>query len=191
MQQKLPIVFASILAVLIVSALAWLGFSNWQLQQELKEFKKQDTHSGSIAAQQLSDPLARPRDPLDPFYAMQQRMDAMMESFSSGSFFNGSDRLLANSQPVVDMREHKDRYEVVINIPDGQNIDLKTELEDNRLWISGQVQSKQSQTTAQGRVNMSNMSQFSRSFYFPEEIDAGAMRTKENDKEITITIPKK
>ncbi len=183
MQQKSLAIVPVVLSVLVLAGVVWLGISNWQLKNELDELKQQ---------QSLVTPGTSQRgDPMDPFYSMQKRMDEMMQSFSSGSFFNGPDRFFATAQPAISMRESKDRYQVVIEIPDGQNVELNTDLDENRLWISGEVQSKQNQSSARGQIDVSNLSRFSRSFYFPEDIDPAGMHTEESDEEITITIPKK
>ncbi len=52
MQQKIPRAVPAILAVLIVAALGWLGFSNWQMKNELAELKQQQADPGSITTQQ-------------------------------------------------------------------------------------------------------------------------------------------
>lgn len=147
----------------------------------------------------LSDPFADDwpglLSPGSSFAEMQRRMDELMSSMTRGfPFFSQNDFGFGfmSAGPVVAMTEDDQAYLVSIQIPEGQNVELETELSNKTLIISGSVKTEQEQAGVAG-FNSRNMqeSRFSQSMYLSEDIDEAAMTVVQNDDEILITIPKR
>ncbi len=146
-------------------------------------------------------------NPNDTFSQMQQRMDAMMNSFLSGTHqpfsssifsdpvFSASGFGASASSPRITMDETADQYIVIVTVPEGQEVELNTTLNDNQLTVSGTVQRRIENTTNElfgGSRPYSTLSssQFSQTMALPADIDEAGMDVKHEDSIITIVIPK-
>ncbi len=145
------------------------------------------------------DPLADPwatiaSDPFDvdkAFMQMQKHMDEMMSRMQPGrSIFSQHGFGFSNSVPIVNMTEKPDKYEVVVSVPQGQEVELNTEIENNRLIISGRTKNSSENNSADVYSKSVSSSQFSQSVTLEKPVDEAAMKTEKNGKELVITIPK-
>lgn len=147
----------------------------------------------------------------DPFQQMEQirqQMDAMMSSvfggpapsisgipgFSSfsGNLLPGNDALISPglNQLTLNLRETDERLEVVIPVQEGQAFELSTDVQEDRLTVSGTL-SWQQQSTQQGVVSeRRGSSQFSRTVVLPDNVDPTGLVTEHRDNEIVISLPK-
>lgn len=150
----------------------------------------------------FSDPLDNPwrndwpgfMMPGSGYTEMQKRMDELMNSMTRGfPFFNQNDfgfGFMAGG-PAISMTEDSQAYLVTIQIPEGQNVELETEISNKTLIISGSVKSEQEEAGVAGFNSRSMQeSRFSQSMYLSEDIDEEAMAIERNDEEIVISIPK-
>ncbi len=133
-------------------------------------------------------------DPITQMQQMEEEMDRIFSGFTSPGFGTRSS-LFGSSfssmqQPQVDVEETDDEFRVVISIDEGSELNLQTDLADNKLSITAQVR-KQTQNNSSGsQMSSSFTSQFSREFILDEPIDATAMQTEKSDSAVTIRIPK-
>ena len=133
----------------------------------------------------------------DPFAQMQQmeeEMDRIFSEFASAGF--GSRPSLFGSgfatiqQPQVDVEETDEEFRVVISVAQGSELELQTDLADNKLSISAQVRNQTQNNTSGRQMSSAFTSQFSREFILDEPVDATGLQTERSDSSVTIRIPK-
>jgi len=194
-----------VLLVLCVAGLGALGYSNWQLQQEIASLRTTSATAASTPA--APGPAATPAptapapatggstpSPADPFasffaddwdpFAEMQRMQAQMQQMmQQGGVQTFS---LSSGQPDIALEESQEAYVVHITIPEGSNIELNTEVGEHQLTVIGKVSSEM----AAGGANIVSSSQFTRAFPLSSAVDSLGMTTKTENNTIVITLPK-
>lgn len=153
-------------------------------------------------AQASTDPFPGFNDPFadgffirpgSSFSEMQQRMDELMNSMTQGfPFFNQEDFGfgLISSGPAISMTENSDAYRIVIAIPEGQEVEVNTELNNNFLMVSGSVKSERDESVSGFSSRSMQESRFSQSLFLSDAIDEAGMQVERSDNEIVITVPK-
>lgn len=175
--------------------------------------------SGADAPAQLFEPRlsapslfgntqALPTDPFQQMEQIRQQMDAMMSSvfggaapaitgipgFGSapGSSLLGADPFanLGMNQLTINLRETDDTLELVIPVREGQEFELSTDVQEDRLTVSGTLswQQQSSQNGVSGQRQGS--SQFSRTVMLPANVDPTGLVTERRENEIVISLPK-
>ena len=143
-------------------------------------------------------------DPFAGIQAMRQRMDALFGSVFGSPMALGSSGLLLNSVPgagnsqffsfrTPDIRldETASEYRVYIDVPQSQEVELNTEIEDRTLSISGTVEQELDQNQAGNAMAMFSQSSFARRFPLSHEVDEFAMVTEQTPTGLMVRIPKK
>jgi len=153
--------------------------------------------SADPLAAPFSDPFARNwpgfMDPGGQIAEMQRRMDELMNSMTQGfPFFNQQDFGFGfiDSGPTIRMTEDSESYQVSIEVPEGQEVELNTELNNNTLVVSGSVRNEREESSSGLSSRSMQESRFSQSVYLPGPIDASAMRVEQEDTQIVVTVPK-
>ena len=131
--------------VLIVSLLAYIFFNDQSKQGAEPAPNNAFTNQNQNPADDWLQPF--PSDPNDHFQQMQSRMQSMMDNFSQGfpfmqSPFGDMNALFQQGNPNISMQELKNEYHIEVSIPEGQEVEVNTELSDNQLTISGTVKNK-------------------------------------------------
>lgn len=136
-------------------------------------------------------------DPFAHMQKMRQQMGQLFNSwgvdpFTSGQsiFSQGSGAVVFPSQPEIEVSEEQDAFVVTLPKQPGQDIEIVTEVEDNKLSLAGTLRTENRQSSGGSVFSSSSTSQFSRSIPFSKEVNAlGMYTTHENDR-IVITLPK-
>lgn len=203
--------------VLSILALLSLSLYAWQLNRQVASLTPQASGPAVQAlqesSQQSGNPLAAGPSALaaDPFLqmeAMRQQMDAMMNSVFGGPLppvtgLTGLSSMPGNSlfgadpfaglgmhQPQITLRETDSSLEVVIAVPEGQAFELGTEVEEDRLTVSGTISWQSSQSGNGFAGSRGGSSQFSRTIMLPDTVVPTGMVTEHHDTEIVIRLPK-
>lgn len=211
---------AAIIVAGFIALIMFLGLAayTWQLQRQIADMKagSDDSRLSSLfdesAANSRSAPEISGANPLaDPFQQMElirQQMDAMMGSvFGSpspaitgvpgfsvapGNSLFGSHPFasLGMTQPAINLRETGDVLELVIPVPEGQEFEFSTDMQDDRLTVSGTI-SWQQQSSQNGMSSQrQGSSQFSRTIVLPANVDPAGMVIEHRQDEIVISLPK-
>ncbi|MCB0362042.1 MAG: Hsp20/alpha crystallin family protein [Bdellovibrionales bacterium] len=117
---------------------------------------------------------------------MEHEMDRWLQNTSPWS----DDIMGCDFSPLCDFRDTGKNYIVQLDIPGAKKDEVKIEIEDNRLTVSGErSQRKESQ---EGRLLLSEASygSFLRSFVLPSPVDEGKVDAHFEDGVLTIKIPK-
>lgn len=92
--------------------------------------------------------------------------------------------------PAVDLVEEDERYVLRADLPGLKQDDVKIEVEDRVLTVSGE-RSSQSEQRGEGYVRIERASgSFSRSVRLPEGVDAAAIEASFADGVLEVSIPK-
>jgi HSP20 family molecular chaperone IbpA len=147
----------------------------------------------------------------DPFQQMElirQQMDAMMGSVfgSSSPAITGIPGLSASpgdslfgaqpfaglgiNQPNINLRETTDVLELVIPVQEGQEFELSTDVQQDRLTVSGTISWQQQSSQNGVSSRRQGSSQFSRTVVLPANVDPAGMVTEHRQNEIVISLPK-
>ncbi len=141
--------------------------------------------------------FGRLEDDWDPFGEMMRLREQMDRLF--GESFNrmrmtphGMDRLRGMSfSPDMDLREEDGEYVIRFNIPGAEKDDIRVEIKDRLLTVSG-VTNQQVAHTDEGRILRSERRQghFSRTITLPGPVDTTAMQAQYEDGVLVVTVPK-
>jgi len=175
-----------------------LGWYTWTLHRQMDRL---DAGSEPIQNSQISpdtqpgtfDPFAGAWDPNGQFARMQKHMDEMMQDMMPGNpLFSHSGFGLSTSSPEVSLNEDKDNYTVVVKVPEGEDVEFNTSLDDNMLTISGEVKNAADENpSGNASVQARSFSQFSQTITLADPVDETKMKVDRKGEEIVITIPKR
>ncbi|MBM3328117.1 MAG: Hsp20/alpha crystallin family protein [Calditrichaeota bacterium] len=120
------------------------------------------------------------------FSPLQRQMVRLFDDF----FGNDSGESDAHWSPRVDVVEHEDRFEVTAELPGLTRDEVKVELQNNVLTLSGE---KRLDTERKDRglyLTERAFGTFRRSFQFPGQIDAGKIDAEYRNGLLVVTLPK-
>jgi HSP20 family molecular chaperone IbpA len=122
----------------------------------------------------------------DPFFSQPARPDSLLDRL----FSKNNSAFSFSGASGIEIMESDDAYKVLVPVPEGQKVELNTEIKGNILSVSGTFQSEQSNRSGTGFSGSASVSQFSQSVTLPQPIDADKMKTVQKDHQVIITIPK-
>ena len=95
-----------------------------------------------------------------------------------------------NWHPRADLVESKDAYEATLELPGLKKDDIKVNVEDNVLTVSGErVEEKQEKEKEYHRVER-RYGSFCRTFSLPAKIDAEKIKASYKDGVLSVSLPK-
>jgi HSP20 family protein len=100
---------------------------------------------------------------------------------------------MADFQPNVDMYDEGNQYIVRVDLPGVGKSNVKVEIQDEKLFISGERETAVQKTDAQGRViaRERGFGAFYRSITLPGLVKEDEATAEQNDGVLTITLPKR
>jgi len=124
--------------------------------------------------------------PTNNFTTFQRQMSRLLED----AFGTEPEETLGRWAPRVDLTEFDDHFELLAELP-GLNIeDVKIELDNNLLAISGEKRIEANRTDRNVYLNERSFGAFRRNFQFPSGIDAAKIDAIFKNGILTITLPK-
>lgn len=197
-------------ATLGLFMLTGLAAHTWQLQQQVDELRlaQQSSVSQPLLSTPSADAATMVADPFQRMEQLRQQMDAMMGSMftapapsitgipgfgslSASSLF-GDDAFasLGMNQLTLDLRETEQTLELVIPVRQGQEFEFNTDVQQDRLTVSGTL-TWQQQSNEPGVVSeRRGSSQFTRTVVLPDNVDPTGLVSEHRGNEIVITLPK-
>ncbi len=131
-------------------------------------------------------------EPVRELHTMQNEMNRLFNTFfDSPSPSNGGGQTVARRWiPAMDVVETQDHFVLRADLPGLSENDVKIELEDNVLTVSGERKSEhEQQSEGYFRVERS-FGAFSRSLTLPEGVDADGIEASFNNGVLEVRIPK-
>ena len=126
-------------------------------------------------------------EPARELQTIQQEMNRLF-----GSFFDGQSGVEVGGRrwvPATDLVEEGDHYVLRADLPGVSEDDVKVELEDNVLTISGERRSEREQRK-NGYYRIERASgRFARSLTLPEGVDADSVKARFVNGVLEVTIP--
>jgi HSP20 family protein len=108
--------------------------------------------------------------------------------------FNDFDKAWGNTKstfsPAVDVVEEKEDYVLRAELPGVSKENIKVEVKEKRLTVSGKKDSAWENKTGEYRYVESTYGTFSRSFELPRNVSGEAIRAEHQDGVLTLRIPK-
>jgi HSP20 family protein len=124
-------------------------------------------------------------DPLNELREMEDRFHNLFPTMSS-SF----DTNVVGFSPSVNTREGDYAYHIDVDLPGVEKKDIKVEVKDNRITISGERKSKKEVKEEGYYRSESSYGEFERSFTLPEEVDSENVKASCEDGVLEVTLPK-
>ena len=95
-----------------------------------------------------------------------------------------------NWQPAADVRETKDGYRVELELPAVERKDVRIELQERTLRVSGERHFADEQEHGRLQRKERRYGKFARSFRLPADADPSAVRATAKDGVVTIDVAK-
>ena len=92
--------------------------------------------------------------------------------------------------PRMDLRENADAYELVVEIPGYDKKDIKVELEDNILSVSGNREQDKVEGDSKMTFSEIRHGKFHRRVKFPAHIESGKIKASYSNGLLHLSIPK-
>ncbi len=117
-----------------------------------------------------------------------RRFSDMMDEFFNESI----DRRERNGfTPDVNVREDNTHYYIEVSLPGISKEDLKINLDDNTLYISGERRRENKEENVKYHLVESSYGKFERAFTLPENVDQDTINAEFKDGILTLSIEKK
>jgi len=204
MRTETKIKFLLVFSLVCFTVVIIQSVSLWHMEHRLNNYERVDSSfsdgfdnppkAGIATADPLTDPFGMDSwfgllGNGDPITGMQQRMESLLNSMSMPDpFFSASVGL---QSPSIELMETETEYQLRIQTLPDQELEISTNLEDNRLTVSGVIKSEIAKIANGMTTDFSSQSQFSRRFDLPGSIDELGLYTEQTDAGVVIAIPKK
>jgi HSP20 family protein len=133
-------------------------------------------------------------EPVRELHSLQQEMNRLFGSFFDGPAGGGG--TAANGPavrqwiPAMDLVETKQHFILRADLPGLSEADVKIELEDNVLTVSGERRTEQEEQR-EGSYRIERASgRFARSLTLPDGVDAGSIEAKFANGVLEVLVPK-
>lgn len=93
-------------------------------------------------------------------------------------------------RPSTDIQETESHYELSLSLPGMKKEDIKIELNQNELVISGERKDKRAESNNKLHLNEIIYGKFSRRFYLPDHVDPEKIQASFEDGMLHISIAK-
>lgn len=128
----------------------------------------------------------RPVNPFEGISMLQRRMNRLFDE----SLNDETEELQTSWEPRIDLLEVGDHFEVTAELPGLTHDEVKVELHENMLTISGEKQSVSNKKDRNFYISERSFGQFRRNFQFPTRIDHTKIDAEFKDGVLTVTLPK-
>ncbi|KTD31969.1 MULTISPECIES: Hsp20/alpha crystallin family protein [Legionella] len=125
------------------------------------------------------------------YFPMQKDFGKLLENFFRGQLDDSSFVDTGTWAPAVDIKEEKDRFLVVADIPGVKKEDMNISLENNILTLHGSRSFEKTEKKEDYTRIERSQGQFYRRFSLPETADDTKISAKYKHGVLEISIPKK
>lgn len=126
------------------------------------------------------------RDPVDTFREFSGQLDRIFNTNTAGYKEEATEWV-----PAVDIKEVKDAYEVVADVPGVEAKDIDISLDDGVLTVKGERKSESNDEGEGFTRTERTHGSFARRFTLPDTADAENISAKTEHGVLTLHIPKK
>jgi HSP20 family protein len=129
-------------------------------------------------------------EPSRELQTLQQEMNRLFGSFFDTPTGNGGSLAARQWIPAMDLVEEDEHYVLHADLPGVAEDDVKVELEDNVLTVSGERRSERNESREGYRRVERASGQFSRSLTLPEGVDPDKIEARIEKGVLELRIPK-
>lgn len=134
--------------------------------------------------------LWRPTTRWDPVREMEEVMRGMQRIFSTWPSGTNEAMTLAEWTPSVDIGESDEEFVVKAELPEVRKEDIKVNVEDGTLFISGERKIEKEETNLKFHRVERSRGRFERAFSLPDEADTDKITSEYKDGILTVHLPK-
>ncbi len=126
----------------------------------------------------------------NPFAGLSILQRHLSREFGDALAENSEEGRTVTWSPRVNLTESDDKYEVTAELAGLTREDVKVELQENILTISGEKQNSTGQKEQNLFLSERHFGQFRRRFQFPTQIDGTKIDATFKNGVLTVTLPK-
>jgi HSP20 family protein len=119
----------------------------------------------------------------------RREMDRLFDDFWTTPALSVSNEVSSWS-PSTDIEEEDDHYMLSLEVPGMKRDDLKIEVVDNQVLISGERKSEDKRQNKGGYYSERRFGKFQRAFALPTHVDAGKIEAQYQDGVLKVYVPK-
>jgi HSP20 family protein len=132
----------------------------------------------------------RPATRWDPLREMEEIMRGMQRAFGTWPGKAEESMTLAEWSPSVDIGENDKEYVVKAELPEVKKEDIKVNVEDGTLCISGERRVEKEEKDMKFHRLERAYGRFERTFSLPDQADADKITSEYKDGILTVHLPK-
>lgn len=137
----------------------------------------------------MNDGLSLWRDNWSPMSEFRRDFDRLFDDWATPVVAPAL-RTEQSYMPVCDVEELSDHYLLSLEMPGMKKEDIKLEVHEGQLTVSGERQTESSQRQESQRYSERRYGKFQRSFTLPVGIDADKVEANYQDGVLRIVVPK-
>lgn len=126
------------------------------------------------------------QNPWAGFTRMQKHMNRVFDSY----FDNVDDSLITSWKPRVEVKEFPEQFVLAAELPGIEKKDIKIEIQNDVLSISGERQSDIEQEKQSYHIRERSYGKFKRSFELPTQVVADKIEAEFSNGVLSLSIPK-
>lgn len=120
----------------------------------------------------------------------RREMDRLFDDFWSMPTLNSGSEMTASWSPTADIDEEDDHYMLSLEIPGMKKDELKIEVIDNQVVISGERKTEEKRKEKGSLYSERRFGRFQRAFTLPTHVDAGKIEAQYQDGVLKVYVPK-
>jgi HSP20 family protein len=131
-----------------------------------------------------------------PLETLRHGWDRAMESFpGSWPFGKGFDRAsfwhrFSGDEPIADIVEHEDKYEIALELPGVEEKDIHVRLSNGSLTVRGEKHGEREEKRKDYYLSERSFGSFQRTFRVPDGVDADKVTAEFKNGLLTVMLPK-
>jgi HSP20 family protein len=127
----------------------------------------------------------------EPFTALQRELDRLFGDFARDFGKSAMPMVKAEAwTPRTDVREAKDQYEIVVELPGVAEKDIECTLSDGVLAIKGEKKTEKEQKEKHAHVRECSYGSFYRAFELPSDVQADKISASFANGVLTVRLPR-
>jgi HSP20 family protein len=116
-----------------------------------------------------------------------RQLDRLFEELVGSTFSRGSENEMASFSPTYDVSETDDHYVITFDMPGVSKDDLKVEVRNNVLYVSGE---RKNRWKEEGQGRGSSRSTFQTALTLPSGVNQEDIEAQHQDGVLSIAIPR-
>lgn len=152
--------------------------------------KKAKLPAETGSSRRLNVPV-QPSNMWEPLNRLRDEFDRMFDETPGNAFGSRMlQKFYDNADPVVEMRDKKDEYELVAEVPGMNSEDIEIKLSDGMLRLSGEKSESHEEEGESFMFSERQYGMFERAIKLPSGIDHQKISADAKDGLLTIHLPK-